>query len=103
MSVAERIETLLRTAMQVKHLQLENESHMHAGPASESHFKLIMVSADFEGVAKVRRHQQVYALLSELMQNPIHALALHLYTPQEWDTASQQAPASPNCMGGSKK
>lgn len=103
MSVAERIEALLREGMQVDKVLLENESHMHAGPASESHFKLALISPDFEGMPKVRRHQMVYALVAELMQNPIHALAMHLYTPAEWSAQQGEVPLSPDCMGGSKK
>ncbi|WP_417583840.1 BolA family protein [Nitrincola sp.] len=102
MSVAERIEMLLREGMQVDEVLLENESHMHAGPATESHFKLALVSPDFDGLVKVRRHQKVYGLVAELMQNPIHALAMHLYTPQEWQTQQGNVPVSPNCMGAHK-
>lgn len=102
MSVAERIETLLREGMQVDKILLENESHMHAGPATESHFKLALVSPDFDDLAKVRRHQKVYGLVAVLMQNPIHALAMHLYTPQEWSAQQGNVPLSPNCMGANK-
>lgn len=102
MSVAERIEHLVREGVQVELFQLENESHMHSGPATESHFKLVLVSSDFEGKRLVQRHQQVYGLVSELMQNPIHALALHLHTPNEWQERNGAVPASPNCLGGSK-
>lgn len=101
MNIAHKIEQLVREGMQVETLTLENESHMHAGPATESHFKLAVVSTDFDGLAKVRRHQKIYGLVAQLMQNPIHALALHLYTPQEWETQQGQIPASPNCKGGS--
>ena len=69
---------------------------------SETHFKLILVSKDFEGLSKVKRHQQVYGLLGPMMQEGLHALALHLFTPEEWAVAAGQAPDSPNCMGGSK-
>ncbi|AQZ95167.1 BolA family protein [Halopseudomonas phragmitis] len=88
-------------ALEPVHLELVNESHMHSvPPGSESHFKAVVVSARFNDLSKVRRHQAVYAALGELMQR-IHALALHTYTPDEWQ-ARQQAPDSPNCMGGSK-
>lgn len=79
-------------------LQLLNESHMHAGPATDSHFKLVMVSDAFDGKRAVARHQMVYALLAEELKSPVHALALHLYSPQEW-AANQSVPASPNCQG----
>lgn len=38
MSVAEQLENLVRQGIHVDRLQLENESHMHSGPATESHF-----------------------------------------------------------------
>lgn len=102
MSVAEQLENLVRQGIHVDRLQLDNESHMHSGPATESHFKLAVVSADFEGLAKVRRHQKIFGLVAPLMQNPIHALALHLYTPEEWKAQEGQIPESPNCRGGGK-
>ena len=83
------------------HLELLNESHMHAvPPGSASHFKLVIVSQEFDGLNAVKRHQTVYRTLGDLMQQ-IHALALHTYSPAEWQ-ARNGAPDSPNCMGGSK-
>lgn len=102
MSVAERIEERVKAGLRVEWLELENESHMHSGPATESHFKLVVVSPDFAGKRPVQRHQLVYGLVAELMQNPVHALALHLHTPEEWQQRNGQVAASPNCMGGSK-
>ena len=97
-------QTALEQALQglaPSHLELVNESHMHSvPPGSESHFKAVIVSDQFEGLNAVKRHQAVYRILGENMQR-IHALALHTYTPEEW-SARMQAPASPNCMGGSK-
>ena len=75
-------------ALNPAHLELINESHMHSVPPGS------------ESLNSVKRHQLVYATLGELMQR-IHALALHTYTPAEWQQR-QQAPASPNCLGGSK-
>lgn len=99
-----RIQASLEQAMQSLapvHLELVNESHMHSvPPGSESHFKATVVSESFAGLNAVKRHQAVYRSLGDLMQT-IHALALHTYTPAEW-AERQQAPASPNCMGGSK-
>lgn len=98
------IQNALQQAMQrlaPEHLELVNESYMHSvPPGSESHFKAVLVSQEFVGLNAVKRHQAVYRSLGELMSN-IHALALHTYTPEEWQ-ARQQAPASPNCLGGSK-
>lgn len=88
-------------SLQPVHLELVNESHMHSvPPGSESHFKAVVVSDEFVGLNAVKRHQAVYRSLGDLMTR-IHALALHTYTPDEWVTL-QQAPDSPNCLGGGK-
>ena len=80
-----------------------NESHRHSVPAdSETHFKVVLVSAAFEGRRSVQRHQQVYAVLNEQLQRGVHALALHTFTPAEW-RARTAAPDSPDCMGGGKR
>lgn len=100
MSIAQHIESLIQAGLEVAHLEVLNESHMHnVPPNSETHFKLTLVSPDFEGLNQVKRHQKVYGLVGDLMQNPIHALALHTYTPNEWAVA-QGSPASPPCFGG---
>ncbi|MGB1092628.1 MAG: BolA family protein [Oceanobacter sp.] len=86
-------------ALGPEHLILENESHMHAGPATDSHYKVVMVSKDFEGVRTVARHQMIYKALEEELKGPIHALSLNLYTPEEWLENGQVFPESPTCQG----
>jgi len=101
-SVKQRVMAELQGAFQPTFLEVLNESHQHSVPAhSETHFKVTLVTADFEGVRPVKRHQLVYAQLQLLLDGPIHALALHTYTPDEW---SQRVgvPDSPNCLGGSQ-
>ena len=84
-------------------LDVVNESAMHnVPPGSESHFKVTLVSDQFAGMRQVARHQAVYGAVSDLMTQGIHALALHTYTPDEW-LERGAAPASPNCLGGSKR
>jgi len=100
LSMQQQIEAALYQSFDVSQLQLQNESHLHSGPATESHFKLTLVSADFEGVAKVKRHQKVYQALVDLMPQ-FHALALHTYSPSEWSQSLQVA-ESPLCQGGGK-
>jgi len=101
MSVAEAIESKVRDALPVTHLELENESHRHNVPAnSETHFKLVLVSEAFQGLMPVRRHQTVYKALAEEMAGPVHALALHLFTPSEWRDQGGDVADSPDCRGG---
>jgi BolA protein len=61
-----------------------------------------MVSPDFIGQRAVARHQRVYAELSDVLAGPVHALAMHLYDPDEWLRRGGPAPGSPDCLGGSK-
>lgn len=97
MAIQSDIEQKL-AALQPTHLQVINESHMHSVPEnSETHFKVVLVSESFAKQRAVQRHQKVYALLADELAGPVHALALHLYTPEEWQG---QSPDSPNCMGG---
>ena len=96
-AVNEIMESKVRSSMDVQYLQLFNESHMHAGPSTDSHFKLVLVSDGFNGMSKVKRHQFIYGVLKDELAGPVHALALHLYTPQEWDQTN--VPDSPMCAG----
>lgn len=102
MSIYERIESKVRAALEPAHLEITDESFMHAVPeGAESHFRLLVVAEAFEGKSAVQRHQEVYRALAEEMRDHIHALGLQTMTPAEWaaDTARNQ---SPECLGGSK-
>lgn len=104
MSIQQVIEQKLSDAFQPVTLNVDNESHMHSVPAnSETHFKVTLVSGQFEGMPRVRRHQSIYRILAEELANGVHALALHLYSPAEWAGRETAVPDSPNCMGGSKR
>ena len=101
--VADALETELK-ALQPQHLALTNESMNHSGyfEGKESHFKLVIVSDAFEGKRLVARHQLVYGLVNALLTSQggqVHALAIHAYTPIEWQG---QSPDSPLCAGQNK-
>jgi stress-induced morphogen len=98
-TLAGTIEEKLKSALGPDHLEVINESHMHRGPKdAETHFKVVIVSARFEGLASVKRHQLVYGVLAEEMKRKpgIHALAITSRTPSEW-SERPQANVSPKC------
>lgn len=69
-------------------LEIENESHRHAGHAGspgtgESHFRLRVVSAAFEGLGRVDRQRLVYSILAEELKGPVHALAVRAVSPTD--------------------
>lgn len=92
--------------LQPEYLELINESMDHAGyfEGKESHFKLTIVSQDFDTKRPVARHQLIYNLVAELLTSQggnVHALAIHAYTPDEWQQ-QVQSPISPLCAGQNK-
>ncbi len=96
------IESRLKSAFEIQHLEVLNESHMHnVAPGSESHFKVTIVSDDFVDLMLIKRHRLVNSALSETLQQ-IHALALHTLTPDEWGDRQGKVADSPNCQGGGK-
>ena len=102
MTVEDDITTKLENTLKPQHLEVINESHMHnVPPGSESHFKIIAVSTEFDGKMPIARHRIINKALAEDLAGPIHALSLHTMTPDEWSEKGQ-APESPPCLGGGK-
>ena len=69
-------------------LKLDNESANHAGHmgddgSGETHWSVEIVSAQFDGLSRVARQRLVYKALDDLMDHPIHALAIKAQTPSE--------------------
>jgi len=102
MSTENTIDTKLNSALVIEYLQIENESSNHnVPPGSESHFKLVIVAEKFEDLSLVRRHQLIYSILQDELQQGVHALSLHTLTPEEWRESNGHSPQSPPCLGGS--
>lgn len=98
-SIASRV----RDDLQPLHLEVVDESDQHnVPPGAQSHFKLVVVSAQFQGESLVARHRRVNRLLQEQFNNGLHALALHTMTPEEWFNKGGTAPESPECLGGAE-
>ena len=102
MGVEADIRAKLLTAFDPVHLDVANESHMHnVPPGSESHFKLVIASERFEGKRLLGRHRLVNRTLADELAGPVHALAIHAVTPDEWFRTAGASPDSPLCRGGS--
>jgi BolA protein len=97
MSFATRIQEILQTTLQATLVQVEDESHRHAGHRGRrdplvngGHFNLWVVSPQFAGKPLLQRHRLVYAALEDLMGNGIHALSIQAHTPEEWQQRSER-------------
>ncbi len=102
MQVEQELRLRLEQQFLPTHISIVNESSMHSVPEnSETHFKVILVSDQFENMRSVARHQKVFGLIPDMLNNPIHALSLHLYTPDEWSQTGTVTD-SPQCLGGSR-
>jgi BolA protein len=87
MSVAAKIRERL-ASLEPREVDLVDESEKHRGhagyrPGGNTHWRLTIVSPRFSGQPTVARHRMVYQALGELMQNPIHALAITARAPEE--------------------
>ena len=100
--VERSIRTKLTDQLTPDHLEVHNESHMHAvPPGSESHFRVLVVSSQFEGLPLIKRHRLVNEALKEELSSCVHALAIQAKTPEQWGSNPSLA-KSPPCLGGSR-
>ena len=81
MSVSKTIKHKLQTALSPTHLEVIDESHLHAGhvgarPEGETHFRVVIVSSDFAGLSRIDNQRKVHRLLSEELAGPVHALSV---------------------------
>jgi BolA protein len=81
------IRAAIEAALAPAALEIEDESHRHAGHAGardgRGHFRVDVVSAAFAGLNPIARHRAVYAALGGLMETDIHALSIRARTPDE--------------------
>ena len=81
----ERLRRRLIEEFRPLELQVDDESHLHAGHAGAaggaSHFRIRIVAEAFRGKLPVARHRMIYAALGDLMKSEIHALAIDASPP----------------------
>ncbi|MEZ4332202.1 MAG: BolA family protein [Myxococcota bacterium] len=84
----EAIEERLRDALATAHVEVVDESHLHAGHAGArsggGHYRAVIVSERFAGVGRVKAQQLVYAAMGDWMGREIHALSMQTFTPEQW-------------------
>ena len=99
MSLTGQIKSKIASGLKPLHLDVVCESDQHhVPPGAAMHFRVVVVAPVFDGKNLLARHRLVNAILAEELKGPIHALALHTFTPAEW-AVKQGAAASPKCVG----
>lgn len=104
MNREQRIKEQIQTSLQIEFLDIVNESRMHNVPVgAETHFKVTVVSEQFAELKTIQRHRLLNQILAEELSSGLHALSLHLFTKEEWETRKKTTEASPGCRGGGRK
>ena len=88
MTRAERIKASLTKVFSPVALDIVDESHLHAGhagarPEGETHFRVSLTAAAFEGVGRVQRQRLVNEALAEEFESGLHALSIRALSPAE--------------------
>jgi BolA protein len=88
MSIADTIRRKLTERFSPTHLEIQDQSHRHAGhagarPGGETHFAVTIVSATFADLSRVARQRLVYQTLAEELGTHVHALSLTTLDPGE--------------------
>ena len=89
MSIIETIEKKLQTEFNPDKLEIINESHLHAGHQpgfdgkGESHIRIRIVSDHFKDINRITRHRKINALLGDMMERGLHAVAIEAHAPGE--------------------
>ena len=83
-AAAVRLREVLDTAFAGDHVEVQDDSHLHAGHAGAregSHFTVRLVSERFAGLGRLARHRLVYSCLGSLPELGIHALVIEARAP----------------------
>ena len=98
MSVQQILEEQLQKGLEPLVLEVINESPQHnVPPNSESHFRVLIVSKQFEGLSLVQRHQKVHQIVAKEIKEKIHAFSQQTLTPEEFKNRGGLIPQSPPC------
>ena len=81
---ADEVRAFIAAGLPCTHVEVEGDGR---------HFFATIVSAEFEGLPRVRRHQRVYAALGDRMREQIHALSMKTLTPAEHASGMASAQA----------
>jgi len=86
--ITEAIRQKLTDALQPQTLEVIDESEKHRGHAGyseggESHFRVEIVAARFEGQSRLDRQRAINEALAEELAGPVHALSIRARAPSE--------------------
>jgi len=95
MSTRQTITDKLTAAFQPSFLDVIDESENHRGhggwrEGGETHFRVQIAAAAFEGLSRVARHRAINAILADELAEGVHALALEIRADSEPDPRAKR-------------
>lgn len=79
MTTPQDIQTWIEAELTVEFISLDGDGQ---------HFFAEIVSKEFEGLSRIKRHQKIYQILGDKMHSQIHALSMKTWTPEEFSKRS---------------
>ena len=86
MNHIKKIKNLLAAEIDIKNIDIIDESHKHANHKKDTkggHFKVHIVSNTFNDLSLIERHRLIYQILDSMMKVEIHALSIKALTTSE--------------------
>ena len=83
-----KIKNLISKNINMIDFKIIDESHKHSNHQKDTnggHFKLFIISDDFENMTLIKRHKLIYDCLDSIMKKDIHAISMKLVTNQEFN------------------
>ena len=83
----DNIKNLISNKLEIYHIEIYDLTHKHKthrGYDFGGHFKLLIVSKDFNDLPLLSRHKLIYDVLNSMIKKEIHALSLKTLTVDEY-------------------
>ncbi|WP_394153992.1 BolA family protein [Loktanella salsilacus] len=81
MALDDEIQAALMRELSPEHLEVINESHLHAGHSGddgsgESHWQVVIGASKLDGKSRIAKHRAIHAALGADIMGRLHALAI---------------------------
>ena len=89
--IIERIKKLLESNLNIHSVSIDDlsDKHKNHNHGGGGHYKINLISNDFENISLLDRHKKVYLILKDMIKKEIHAVSLNLLTEKEYSEKSE--------------
>ena len=89
--IVEQIKNLLESNLNIYSISIYDLGHKHKNHNHDGggHYKINLISNDFENISLLDRHKKIYMILKDMIKKEIHAVSLNLLTIKEYSKKSE--------------